>query len=270
MGPALVALITALVVVAQDAKPSLDGMATPTYTADGDLILPEAYRTWIFVGASLGLSYSEGAAEREGPGTFTNVYIQPEAYRYFMQTGEFPEGTMLPMDIYRPGSRESINQAGYFEKDFLGMESRRQGQRAVRRRLGLPQLPRPVRWPERIGVSVPEGPVLRLPRGACSDGQRVHAVLSGVAAGGSRRAPPGSGRALGQRPTSLLRIPARSLRVRALLSANPSPTAARVPSSPPVTHDKSNLRSSYQPPRPGASIENPRPTLGTEGTRCRY
>ena len=122
IGAALVALITALVVVAQDAKPSLDGMATPTYTADGDLILPEDYRTWIFVGASLGLSYSEGAAEREGPGTFTNVYIQPQAYRYFMATGEFPEGTMLPMDIYRPGSRESINQAGYFEKDFLGME----------------------------------------------------------------------------------------------------------------------------------------------------
>ncbi|MYJ25540.1 MAG: cytochrome P460, partial [Holophagales bacterium] len=36
--------------------------------------------------------------------------------------GEFPEGTMLPMDVFRPGSRESINQAGYFEKDFLGME----------------------------------------------------------------------------------------------------------------------------------------------------
>ena len=123
---ATLALITALVLAAQQPDtaeaPSLDGMTVPTYTADGDLILPEDYRTWIFVGASLGLSYSEGAAEREGPGAFTNVYIQPEAYRYFMETGEFPEGTMLPMDIYRPGSRESINQAGYFEKDFLGME----------------------------------------------------------------------------------------------------------------------------------------------------
>ncbi len=119
---ALVTLVAALVVAAQDAKPSLDGMALPAYTADGDLIRPDGYRTWVFVGASLGLSYNEDAAEREGPGAFTNVYIQPEAYRYFMATGEFPEGTMLPMDIFRPGSRESINQAGYFEKDFLGME----------------------------------------------------------------------------------------------------------------------------------------------------
>ncbi len=123
---ALAALIAALVATAQQAepgaKPSLDGMAVPAYTVDGELIRPEGYRTWVFVGASLGLSYSEGAAEREGPGAFTNVYIQPEAYRYFMATGEFPEGTMLPMDVFGPGSRESINQAGYFEKDFLGME----------------------------------------------------------------------------------------------------------------------------------------------------
>ncbi len=120
----LIAPIVAVVAVAQqpEATPSLDGMAKPAYTADGDLIRPESYRTWVFVGASLGLSYSEGADEREGPGAFTNVYIQPEAYRYFMETGQFPEGTMLPMDVFRPGSRESINQAGYFEKDFLGME----------------------------------------------------------------------------------------------------------------------------------------------------
>ena len=98
-------------------------MVQPAYTAEGDLIRPEGYRTWVFVGASLGLSYNEGAGEREGPGAFTNVYIQPQAYRYFMDTGEFPEKTMLPMDVFRPGSRESINQAGYFEKDFAGMEA---------------------------------------------------------------------------------------------------------------------------------------------------
>ena len=126
IGAALIALIAALLAAAQlpgaDAAPSLDGMVEPAYTAEGDLIRPEGYRTWVFVGASLGLSYNESAGEREGPGAFTNVYIQPEAYRYFMETGEFPEKTMLPMDVFRPGSRESINQAGYFEKDFAGME----------------------------------------------------------------------------------------------------------------------------------------------------
>ncbi len=126
IGTALLALIATLAAAVQlrkaDAPPALDGMVEPAYTAEGDLIRPEGYRTWVFVGASLGLSYSEGADEREGPGAFTNVYIQPQAYRYFMETGEFTEKTMLPMDVFRPGSRESINQAGYFEKDFAGME----------------------------------------------------------------------------------------------------------------------------------------------------
>ncbi len=126
--PATLIAIAAVLVAAarqapgEGAAPSLEGMAMPAYTAGGELVRPEGYRTWVFVGASLGLSYSEGAEEREGPGVFTNVYIQPEAYRHFMATGEFPEGTMLPMDVFGPGSRESINQAGYFEKDFLGME----------------------------------------------------------------------------------------------------------------------------------------------------
>ena len=47
------------------------------------------------------------------------MYIQPQAYDHFMETGEFPEKTILAMET--PGSRESINQAGYFEKDFVGM-----------------------------------------------------------------------------------------------------------------------------------------------------
>ena len=102
--------------------PELEGMTVPQYTAEGDLIRPEGYRTWVFVGASLGLSYREEAgAVQEGPGDFHNVYIQPEAYRYYMETGIFPEKTILAMETYRPGSRESINQAGYFEKQFASL-----------------------------------------------------------------------------------------------------------------------------------------------------
>ena len=103
------------------AAPALDEMVQPAYTAQGDLIRPEGYRTWVFVGASLGLSYEENGGQSEGPGAFHNVYIQPQAYDHFMETGEFPEKTILAMETFLPGSRESINQAGYFEKDFVGM-----------------------------------------------------------------------------------------------------------------------------------------------------
>ena len=113
-----------------------------------------------------------------------------------METGEFPEGTMLPMDVFRPGSRESINQAGYFEKDFLGMEV------AVKDSDRYEEGWAYLSFRDRSGglrasaSAFPEGPVLRLPRGACCDGQRLHAVLPGAAAGGSRRTLTG-GRAAG-------------------------------------------------------------------------
>ena len=98
-----------------------EGMTLPSYNDEGQLIRPEGYRSWIFVGASLGLSYSENS-RREGPGLFHNVYMQPEAFRHYADTGEFPEKVMLVMENFRPGSKESINQQGYFEKDFVGME----------------------------------------------------------------------------------------------------------------------------------------------------
>lgn len=102
--------------------PDLEGMTLPEYTQQGELIRPKGYRTWVFVGASLGLSYNEEDREsRQGPGSFHNVYIQPEAYHHYRQMGKFPEKTMLAMESYLPGSRESINQAGYFEKEFTGL-----------------------------------------------------------------------------------------------------------------------------------------------------
>ena len=168
IGAALIALIAALAAAAQlrkaDAPSALDGMVEPAYTAEGDLIRPEGYRTWVFVGASLGLSYNKSAGEREGPGTFTNVYIQPQAYRYFMATGEFPEKTMLPMDVFRPGSRESINQAGYFEKDFAGMEVAVKDSERYAEGWAYLSFRDRAGGPEGGGVGVPEGEVLRLPR----------------------------------------------------------------------------------------------------------
>ena len=71
--------------------------------------------------AAPGLSYQESGAG-EGPGAFHNVYNQPQAYRYFTETGQFAEKTIPTMDVFLHGSRESINQAGYFEKDFAGVE----------------------------------------------------------------------------------------------------------------------------------------------------
>lgn len=101
--------------------PKTSSMAVPKYNDTGELIRPEGYREWVFVGSSLGLSYTEPAKD-EGPGLFHNVYIQPEAYREYMATGRFPEKTMLAMELFEPGTKTPPNLGGHFEAGHAGFE----------------------------------------------------------------------------------------------------------------------------------------------------
>jgi hypothetical protein len=97
------------------------GMVVPRYGEDGSLIRPEDFHSWMFVGASIGLGYSE-APSRRGPGMFHNVYTQPEAYQHFVDTGQFPEKTMFALVMYRSQDKGSISRRSFFEGDFVTLE----------------------------------------------------------------------------------------------------------------------------------------------------
>jgi hypothetical protein len=104
------------------AATGLDDMVAPRYNDARDMLRPEGYRQWVFVGASLGLRYAEDGEPEEGPGSFHNVYIQPEAYADFMDNGIFPEKTILAMETYETGTREPKAEltGGYFEETLSG------------------------------------------------------------------------------------------------------------------------------------------------------
>ena len=101
-----------------------EAMVVPVYDRDGAMLRPEGYRHWVFVGATLGLRYPDDGepAADEGPGTFHNVYLQPEAYAYYMENGVFPEKTILAMETYETGTREPKSNltGGYFENELSG------------------------------------------------------------------------------------------------------------------------------------------------------
>jgi len=108
------------IVVADDAPatsaPPPAGMVQPAYDDKGQLIRPEGYRNWIFVGASLGLDYSEPREGQVRTEIFHHVYIQPEAYKHYQETGTFPEKTILMMENYSAGDKEN-NTAKELTKD---------------------------------------------------------------------------------------------------------------------------------------------------------
>jgi hypothetical protein len=99
-------------------------MTVPTYDSAGNVVRPEGYRWWVFVGTSLGLRY-EGEGGGQGPGSFHNVYIQPEAYDEFLKTGTFPEKTILAMEVYGAGTKEPKSglTGGFFSDRLTGFSA---------------------------------------------------------------------------------------------------------------------------------------------------
>jgi cytochrome P460 len=112
--------IGALLLVSVGALAPAAQKPEPQFAAGNVLVRPEGYREWVFVGASLGLTYSKGPSE-DAP-DFHNVYIQPEAYREFAATGKFPDHTTLVSEIVSSSSKSSINKLGHFEDRFVGID----------------------------------------------------------------------------------------------------------------------------------------------------
>jgi hypothetical protein len=98
-----------------------EGMPLPSYTQDGALRRPQGYESWMYVGASIGLSYA-GNTTGKPPGLFHNVYMQREAFEHYRRTGRFPEKTMLALALHEPRQKESINRDGYFQGDLEALE----------------------------------------------------------------------------------------------------------------------------------------------------
>jgi hypothetical protein len=106
----------ALAAAAEVAAPR---MPLPEYDSSGALVRPADFEHWMFVGANIGMSYSNEASK--GPGEFHSVYMQREAYAEYVKTGKFPEKTMFVLAQYDPAQKVSINKNGYFEGALTGL-----------------------------------------------------------------------------------------------------------------------------------------------------
>jgi Cytochrome P460 len=94
----------------------------PAYTADGRIIPPKDYREWVFLSSGLDMSYNKKAIASDKP-VFDNVFVNPEAYRAFLQTGTWPDKTQIVLEVRSSSSKGSINQRGHFQSTaVLGFE----------------------------------------------------------------------------------------------------------------------------------------------------
>lgn len=93
----------------------------PVYTADGQLTLPEDYRSWVYLSSGFDMSYS--AQMNMDHHMFDNVFVEPGAYKSFLETGTWPDKTMMVLEARGAQDRGSINKAGHYQgTEIMGIE----------------------------------------------------------------------------------------------------------------------------------------------------
>jgi hypothetical protein len=108
--------------VVQAAPPSSQS-DLPSFTAEGKLEFPANYREWIYLTSGLNMSYAPCVAGMAGHDMFDNVFVNPSAYKRFLETGTWPDQTMLVLEVRGAGSKASINKSGHFQDgDVMGRE----------------------------------------------------------------------------------------------------------------------------------------------------
>jgi Cytochrome P460 len=102
--------------------PSTPPSVVPEYTDAGEMKLPDHYREWVYLTTGFDMSYNPEGMQM-GHHMFDNVFVNPEAYRAFVETGKWPDKTTFVLEGRRAEGRGSINQKGNYQgSDVMGVE----------------------------------------------------------------------------------------------------------------------------------------------------
>ncbi len=111
-------LISAFALLAQQNPSSV----SPDYTGDGQMKLPENYRQWVYLTSGFDMSYNPGLTSGDHH-MFDNVFVNPDAYKSFLETGTWPDKTVMVLEARMAEGKGSINQKGNFQStDVMGLE----------------------------------------------------------------------------------------------------------------------------------------------------
>jgi hypothetical protein len=91
------------------------------FDSEGNLLRPEGYREWVFVGTPLTPNdMNNGMAPFP---EFHAVYIDPASWAHYKKTGNFRDGTVLVKELISVGAKQATSGVGYFMGEYLGLEA---------------------------------------------------------------------------------------------------------------------------------------------------
>jgi hypothetical protein len=95
---------------------------TTEYARDGQMKLPENYRQWVYLSTGFDMSYNP--AMQMGHHMFDNVFVNPEAYKAFLNTGSWPDKTTFVLEVRGAVGKGSINEKGNYQStEMMGLET---------------------------------------------------------------------------------------------------------------------------------------------------
>ena len=91
------------------------------YTADGKMVFPKDYRTWVYLSTGMDMSYVDvpGVGDRH---LFDSVFVNREAYDSYLKTGTWPDKTVMVLEVRMGAGKGSINKKGQFQTLKVGAE----------------------------------------------------------------------------------------------------------------------------------------------------
>jgi hypothetical protein len=94
-------------------------IAQLNYNDKNQMLRPENYHEWIWLSSGYGTGYTPGT---DANPVFHNVFVNPEAWRSFQQTGKWPDKTSFVLELRKSVDKGSINVKGRFQGDVVAIE----------------------------------------------------------------------------------------------------------------------------------------------------
>ena len=116
---ALAVLIAAVALVPKRNAVRAAGSTVPQFNSEGKLVRPVDFRRWVYLSSGFGMSYSQ---QPDGMQMFTNVFVNPASYDYYVANGKWPDKTIFVLEEYGSTSRGSINKHGSYQTEFMGLD----------------------------------------------------------------------------------------------------------------------------------------------------
>ena len=92
------------------------------FTTTDELIYPSDTDRWVFIGASIGGDYSDAEFDPSNPGSIGVVQMEPNAYAYLQENGEYADGTMFLLTFYETQEKSQPGLNGFVQGNATSSE----------------------------------------------------------------------------------------------------------------------------------------------------